>query len=302
MLLWQKLSQVSDRSLTLLLGFVKAFLCLLADLLQYEALQTAALSLPLTLETIKGHFGLAPDDFVKFAACPKCNCLYNLSKVTSGELLKCTFVRWPHHTQVRRRQKCNTRLAHFGIAKKVYVYRSIKKYLTDFLKRPHFRELCNEWRYERGNIEYYSDIYDGNLWKQKHHVHLQNHFNLLGMLNVDFFQPYKHSPYSLGAIYMVVLNLPRRVRFKEDNVMLLGIIPGPTEPSLHMNTYITPLVEELKQLDIGVHLQDGSPLGNIYRFRLFGHTCDLPACRKLGGMVSFSATFGKLSKLPISNI
>lgn len=50
------------------------------------------------------------------------------------------------------------------------------------------------------------------------------------MLNLDFFQPYKHVQYSLGAIYMTVLNLPRSDRNKIENVILVGLIPGPNEP------------------------------------------------------------------------
>lgn len=33
------------------------------------------------------------------------------------------------------------------------------------------------------------------------------------MLNVDWFQPFKHTNYSVGAIYVTILNLPRAERF-----------------------------------------------------------------------------------------
>ena len=47
------------------------------------------------------------------------------------------------------------------------------------------------------------------------------------MLNVDFFQPYKHTTDSYGAInfYLTLINLPRSERFKQENTMLVGIIP-----------------------------------------------------------------------------
>ena len=52
------------------------------------------------------------------------------------------------------------------------------------------------------------------------------------MLNIDWFNPYKHSPYTVGAIYLVVLNLPRSEHFKIENLLLVGLIPGPSEPPL----------------------------------------------------------------------
>lgn len=54
--------------------------------------------------------------------------------------------------------------------------------------------------------------------------------NLAPMMNVDWFQPFKHSPYSVGVIYLSSMNLPRGERFKRENIIVVGIIPGPGEP------------------------------------------------------------------------
>lgn len=65
------------------------------------------------------------------------------------------------------------------------------------------------------------------------------------MLNLDWFQPFKHVKYSVGVLYAVILNLPRDERFKLKNVLLIGVIPDlKHEPSV--NSFITPLVNELK--------------------------------------------------------
>lgn len=89
----------------------------------------------------------------------------------------------------------------------------------------------------------YSDIYDGQIWKELHSVEgkpfLSQPNNLCLMLNVDWFNPYDQTPYSAGVMYFVVQNLPRSERFKLENVILAGLIPGPTEPKKHMNTYIS---------------------------------------------------------------
>ena len=48
------------------------------------------------------------------------------------------------------------------------------------------------------------------------------------------------------------MNLPHMYRFKKEIVLTVGILPGPHEPKLHMNTFLYPLVSELIQLQNGV--------------------------------------------------
>lgn len=57
------------------------------------------------------------------------------------------------------------------------------------------------------------------------------------MLNVDWFKPFKHTVYSVGVIYLVIQNLPRTVRFKPENIIIVGTIPGQNEPKLTISTY-----------------------------------------------------------------
>ena len=73
---------------------------------------------------------------------------------------------------------------------------------------------------------------------------------------MDFFQPYKHiKGYSVGAIYGVLMNLPREMRYKRENVILIGLIPGPKEPDHDINTFVDPLVRELILLWSGRNMQ-----------------------------------------------
>lgn len=100
--------------------------------------------------------------------------------------------------------------------------------------------------------------------------------------------------YSVGAIYLIIQNLPRAVRYKRENIILVGLIPGPKEPKLTMNSYLKPLVEELKQLWSGVFIPCPShPLKQIFiRGALTCCACDIPATRKLCGFVGHNATMG----------
>ena len=93
------------------------------------------------------------------------------------------------------------------------------------------------------------DIYDGNLWNDLHTIEgrpfLSVPNNLCLALTIDWFNPYSETQYSVGAIYLTILNLPRNERFKEENIILVGMIPGPHEPKHDINTYLSPLVKEL---------------------------------------------------------
>ena len=58
---------------------------------------------------------------------------------------------------------------------------------------------------------------------------------------------FSQSWYTVGVICLVILNLPRSIRFRPENIMITGIIPGPKEPK-NMNFYLRPLVKELNTL------------------------------------------------------
>ena len=141
------------------------------------------------------------------------------------------------------------------------------------------------------------DVYDGNIWKSFEcyagKPFLSEPGNLALILNFDFFQPFEHLQCSLGALYMCVLNLPRHMRYKQQNVLLVGLIPGPHEPKRDINTYIGPLVEELTNLWEGVQFNVQSlRVNKVIRCALMCVACDLPAGRKISGFLGHSTRLG----------
>ena len=82
------------------------------------------------------------------------------------------------------------------------------------------------------------DMYDSNLWKSfltiDEEDFLLDRYTIALLLNTDWFQPYKHIEYSVGAIYIAIINFPRKMRYLKENVLLIGVIPGPHEPSLQI--------------------------------------------------------------------
>ena len=45
--------------------------------------------------------------------------------------------------------------------------------------------------------------------------------------------------YSVGAIYLIIQNLPRSMRYKRENVILVGLIPGPKETKINYEFFPT---------------------------------------------------------------
>ena len=141
----------------------------------------------------------------------------------------------------------------------------------------------------------FSDVCDGQVYQTfvdcDGNLFFQDKRNIGLMLNLDWFQPYKNSEYSLGVLYCVIINLPREVRFKWENVIVLAVIPGPTEPKLHINSYLEPHVEDLQSLWNGESfLEKGDPV--FYRVAVFCMSSDIPATRKLGGFKAHNALSG----------
>lgn len=87
-------------------------------------------------------------------------------------------------------------------------------------------------------------------------------------MNVDWFQPFKHrSDFSVGVIYMVLMNLPRGSRFKKENVILVGVIPALDHEPKSLNHFLEPAVNELHALWKGVKVNTYQSHLLLWKFR-----------------------------------
>jgi len=141
----------------------------------------------------------------------------------------------------------------YSVNRFILSYNNIISSLSKILSRPHYIDLCESTRtLACQSQEHLQDIYDGRIWKEflmcSGTKFLKSAFCYGFLLNVDWFQPFDHHMYSVGVIYLVLLNLPRAIRYKRENVIVVGIIPGPSEPSPNINLYLSPLVSDLIDL------------------------------------------------------
>ncbi|VDI02384.1 Hypothetical predicted protein, partial [Mytilus galloprovincialis] len=171
------------------------------------------------------------------------------------------------------------------------------KLLSTNSERNNFEDLCEQWRTRETKEGIMYDIYDGRIWHEFNgikHEFFTNEGNYGCILNVDWFQPYEHSIYSVGAIYLAFCNLPRIQRFRRENMLLIGVIPDMrVEPKT--NTFLKPLVEELKIAwceGFFMYSYKSPTILKCFKLALICVGCDIPASRKLCGFLGHSATAG----------
>ena len=139
-----------------------------------------------------------------------------------------------------------------------YCFIDLHTSLQHLLLQPDFATSSEHWRSQNVPYSVLKDVYDGRVWKSFLNWNGQSFLNephsFGALINVDWFQPYKHLTYSVGVIYLSSFNLPRAQRYSLKNISLIGIIPGPKEPELTINPYIDELVSDLLKFWKGVEL------------------------------------------------
>ena len=182
------------------------------------------------------------------------------------------------------------------VPRKSFFYNSVINGLQRLISKKDFLQKCDQWKKRTVTRGTYADVYDGAIWQERYR---ENHSiaappNLSLMMNIDWFNPYEETQYSVGAIYLVVQNLPRYERFKLKNIILVGLIPGPKEPPKTINTYLDPLVNDLVKLYHGVEIPNAHSLFGKRKIKAVMNciVCDIPATRKVCGFLGANATKG----------
>ena len=269
-LLWQAVFHVSDAALAMLVIFLHHFFRVLSALEESNALRVLVNAWPKSVKAIHRAMGIERQNFTQYVVCPKCHSVYELGKcivTRNGRKISklCEHCPFPQQPRSTYRRSCGALLLRSVKTKtgnilrliKVYCYHILITSLKQLLAKPKMLELCEHWRGRASNLcsDVLGDIYDGQIWKDFQYVNgkpfLAHPYNLLLSLNTDWFQPFTHTAFSVGAIYIVVQNLPRNIRYKPENIILCGIIHGPREPKHTIKSYISPLVEELLYIALG---------------------------------------------------
>lgn len=145
------------------------------------------------------------ENFNKYVVCPKSEAIFAheqcIEKVGSQRhSKKCCNIKYPNHPFVTGRMPCQSLLlktVQFTSGRKLlypyklYCHKSVRSTLQSFFLRPDFYSNFQKWR-TRPDSSYFSEIYDGKLWKDLQPLLSDEHV-LAFSLNVDWFQPFTHT-------------------------------------------------------------------------------------------------------------
>lgn len=200
--------------------------------------------------------------------------------------------------------------------------------LTRILLRTGIEDECRRWesRYDlttgkRKHTNFMTDVYDGQMWEDFMYLDKTTRrrwveppageprgaagaripfladeaiLTLALAFNIDWWQPFD-STYSMGAIYLTILNLPRDVRYLPENMILVALLPGPKSTSrpAHQSMLARIVVELLELLGedcLGTIIKTATaPEGRKVRAFLHSIICDEPAARATIGMLGHGA-------------
>ena len=219
----QAVFHVSDNALAYFIRFFKTFFLVLGRFCKISA--EISECLPSSIYQAKCE--IKKPEFRKYVVCKKCHKIYFFQTVFRAiewhvQVSYVPFVGF-QHTHMNE-CKCHVILKTVELAsgrtylypRLTYCYLGLKVSLQRLLLRPDFSSDCELWRSRQIDEGVLSDVYDGKVWSDFQSYggqpFLSEPGNFALMLNMDFFQPYKHVQYSVGAIYMTILNPPRGIR------------------------------------------------------------------------------------------
>ena len=257
------LFRIPDVAIGLLLKFIKVLFSSLAECVSSQKLHEMLKAIPDTLTKVRTMLSINRDGFQRFIVCQRCDSTYDYNDCfPTRQIVNCTHVHFPRHPQVHMHTKCNEPLLknvktttgkRLFAPLKVFLYKikSLIDLIKGLIQQPGTLDLLTHW-WEHTIVDgVMTDIYDGVVWQsfcRDGNKILASRYSIQLAINIDWFQPYTHVSYSVGVIYICVLNFPHRMRYLKGNIFVVGIIPGPRELKIHMNSYLKPLVRDLLKL------------------------------------------------------
>lgn len=243
-----------------------------------------------------------------FATCARCSCTYppdtekrsSATRNRSGYPERCSYKKYRGskpcgHLLVKRR-KANGQSSCVPV--RPYVVQDFNSFLAGLLSRPGMEEAMDRGTTISNDLQMW-DIKDGTAIGEilgsdgKPFIDglKRTDLRLAWSLSVDWFNPYGNKTSgkkkSIGSIAMGLLNLPPSLRYKAENMYLVGVIPGPREPALdEINHFLRPVVDFFLP-----SWKDGTwftktvkhATGRLSRSVIAVAVNDLPVARKLAG-------------------
>ncbi|XP_053407190.1 uncharacterized protein LOC128559474 [Mercenaria mercenaria] len=148
-----------------------------------------------------------------------------------------------------------------------------------------------QYRFTRTQKVTLSDIYDGNLYKQYYENGgpLSFQENISFTFNTDGASVFKSSNVSVWPIFLVINELPYKLRMKKENMILAGLWFGNKKP--FMGTFLQPFLQKFKKFEQGINITCKERGQFLCRAFLLCGTSDLPARCLLCNSVQFNGSY-----------
>ena len=269
-----------------------------------KSAQSGSGYLPSDIRTVRKKFDLDPSTHT-YATCPCCCCTYppDGGRGQSVYPERCAFKKYQGgkpcgHLLVKVEKHGGTKVTQ---PIKPFVVQDYGDFVAGLLSRPGMEEAM-----ERGTLlndkHQLWDIKDGTAITEVQgpdgKVFMdglkRSDLRLAWSLSIDWFNPQGNKTAgkkkSVGSIAMTILNLPPSLRYKPENVYMVGVIPGPKEPSLEeINHFLRPLVDFfLAAWKVGTWFTKTTAhaMGRLVRSAIALVISDLPAARKISGFAA----------------
>ena len=179
----------------------------------------------------------------------------------------------------------------------IQLYFSIIDSLGWLISSSGFLNPCERWGGHKGNdvpTGYLTGVFDDRLWREwetKNGTSISRSAKKSSVYaSINWFQPFDHTQYNVGVVYLVVLNLPRAMRFKPENVIIISTLPGPKEPDYnHLNPHLEPIVNDLLTLWQGVQFKNPPSIFSLALVK-GAVAISLVTCLLQGNCVGFMAS------------
>lgn len=185
-----------------------------------------------------------------------------------------------------------------------FEYRSVKDFIAQLLCRPGMEEVMDSAG--KARVEDISrDIWNSKVLRsfrwhdgKKSTDGPKGEGRYVFSMAIDWFNAHRSltakKKTSVGAIYLVCQNLPLSIRFNEENICLVGLIPGPDKPNItQLANFLNIIVDDFLNMwkeEVWYSRTPGFPLGRPVRAALGPVICDVDAARAVGGFTPHSHT------------
>ena len=167
----------------------------------------------------------------------------------------------------------------------------ILQQLDSFFRRPGFFEKLDHVNSRvKENDQNYEDLYDGSIYKSLPENFITSDNKITFTWNTDGVPLFESSKISIWPFYLMINELPRKLRVMKENIILAGLWFGSHNPSA--NLFMSSFIKDLKALYRGINFR----LPNLNTVRIKGlvisGTCNLCAKALFLNIQKFNATYG----------